>query len=476
MGLALSQPGRGRAADPLHAGPLFDTFDLTLASGYRSEILGPLFYSQQKEAERTWAIPPLLSYARDPELDVSEFDFVYPVLTCDRYGDQYRWQLFQLLSLAGGPSPDETARDRFTLFPLYFQQRSSDPTQNYTAVFPFYGHLKNRFFRDEIFFVLFPCYGQTRKRDVMTDNYLYPIFHLRKGDGLRGWQFWPLVGHEHKVVTTRTNGFQEIETIGGHDKFFALWPIFFNHKSGLGTENPVWQQGVLPLYSLERSPQRDSTTVLWPFFSRIDDRQKKYREWELPWPLVVFARGEGKTTSRVFPFFSQAHSATLESDFYMWPVYKYKRIHADPLDYRRTRILYFLYSNTTERSTETGAALRRVYFWPLFTHTRDFNGNSRWQFVAPLEPFVPGAHKIERDYSPVWSVWRWEHNPRTGASSQSLLWNLFRRDVTPAQKRVSFLFGLFQSQSGPSGTQVRLFYIPLGKSRAAAPQTASRGS
>ena len=175
-------------------------------------------------------MPPLLSYTRDPATESEEFDFLYPVMTYDRYGDQYRWQFFQLLSFAGGPTQQETARDRFTLFPLYFQQRSSDPSENYTAVFPFYGHLKHRLFRDEIFFVMFPLYSQTRKKDVVTDNYLWPFFDLRHGDGLHGWQFWPLVGNEHKDVTTQTNGFGDVKTIGGHDSFFALWPLFFNDQ------------------------------------------------------------------------------------------------------------------------------------------------------------------------------------------------------------------------------------------------------
>ena len=331
---------------------------------------------------------PLLSYTRDPDTESKEFDFLYPVMTYDRYGDQYRWQFFQLLSFAGGPTQQESARDRFTLFPLYFQQRSSDPSENYTAVFPFYGHLKHRLFRDEIFFVMFPLYSETRKKDVVTDNYLWPFFHLRHGDGLHGWQFWPLVGNEHKDVTTQTNGFNEVKTIGGHDSFFALWPLFFNNKSGIGTTNAQWQQASIPAYSLLRSPLRDSTTVIWPFFNYVDDREKKYREWDAPWPLIVFARGEGKTTTRVWPFFSQAHNATLESDFYLWPIYKYNRVHSAPLDSRRTRICFFLYSDLTEKNTETEAARRRVDFWPFFTYRRDFNGNSRLQVLALLEPFL----------------------------------------------------------------------------------------
>ena len=85
---------------------------------------------------------------------------------------------------------------------------------------------------------------------------------------------------------------------------------------------------------------------------------------------------------------------------------------------------------------------------------------------APLETFVHGSHKTERDYSPVWSVWRSERNVQTGAASQSLLWNLYRHEVAPGHKKVSALFGLFQQQSDASGKHLRLFYLPLGKTAA----------
>ena len=451
-----------------HAGFLYDEFDLTLTPGHRTEAVGPFFYSQEKETQRIWAVPPVLSYTRDPGTESKEVDFLYPVLTYDRYGEQYRWQFFQILSFSGGPSQQEPVRDRFTLFPLYFQQRSSDPSENYTAVFPFYGHLKHRFFRDDIFFVMFPLYGETRKKDVVTDNYLYPMVSLRHGDGLHGWKVWPLAGNEHKDITTETNGFNDVTTISGHDNFFALWPLFFNDRSGIGTTNEQWQQSSIPFYSLLRSPNRDSTTVIWPFFNYVDDREKKYREWDAPWPLIVFARGEGKTTTRVWPFYSQAHSPTLESDFYLWPIYKYNRLRSAPLDSRRTRICFYLYSDRTDQNTETQTARRRVDFWPLYTYHCDVNGNSRLQIIAVLEPFLPTSKSIERDYSPLWSFWRSEKSPRSGAASQSLLWNLYRHESRPDSKKCSLLFGLFQYQSGSKGKNVRLFYIPLSRTKAPA--------
>jgi hypothetical protein len=456
-GLAISASA---LAGDFRAGPLFDQFPLTLDSGHRTEALGPLFYNEQRDTQWTWAVPPLLSYSADPTVQLKETDFLYPIMTYDRYGDQYRWQFLQLLSFSGGPSTEDV-RSRFTLFPLYFQQRSSNPDENYTAIAPFYGHIKHHLFRDEIYFVMLPLFSETRKKDVVTDNYVYPLFHLRHGDGLRGWQFWPLLGYEQKAVTTQTNGFNELQTIPGHQSAFVLWPIYFNDHTGIGTTNVTWQQGVLPLYSLERSPQRSVSTVIWPFFSHIEDRAKKYNEWDAPWPLIEFAHGEGKTTTRVFPFFSQSHNAILEDNFYLWPIYKYNRAQLPPLDRERHRIAFFLYSDTIDKNTETGASTRKTYLFPFFIHHRDFKGNTRLQVLALLEPFTQGSHKMTRDYSPLWSVWRAERNPNTQANSQSLLWNLYRRDASVAEKKVSLLFGLFQYQSTSQGNRVRLFYIPL---------------
>jgi hypothetical protein len=459
FGCLVALSGFGAALD--HAGPLFDRHPLTLFPGEETQAAGPLFYDRRQGEEHTWAVPPLLSYTQDPGVPLAEFDFLYPLLTYDRYGSQFRWQFFQVLSYSGGPSPGEKERNRFTLFPIYFQQRSSRPEENYTAVAPFYGHLKDRLFRNEIFFVMFPLYSKTRKGQVITENYLFPFFDRSYGGGVRGWQFWPIIGHDHKEITTRTNGFNEVETVPGYDSRFVLWPLYYNQHAGLGSDNPDWQQGVLPLYALERSPQRDSTTVLWPFFSYVNDRGKKYHEWDAPWPLVEFAGGEGKHTTRVWPFFSHARSPELEDNFYLWPVYKYDAIHAPPLERSRRRIAFFVYSDIREQNTETGQSKRRTDLWPLLTRRREFNGDTRLQLLAPLEVWTLGSHKIERDWSPVWSVWVSKHQAQTGAASQSLLWNLYRRDTAPGSRRVSALFGLFQYHADPTAKRLRLFYVPL---------------
>src|SRR5690349_9538530 len=48
--------------DPGDFGPLFDNFPLTLQQGRRTEIAGPFYYSEQKETQHTWAIPPFFAH------------------------------------------------------------------------------------------------------------------------------------------------------------------------------------------------------------------------------------------------------------------------------------------------------------------------------------------------------------------------------------------------------------------------------
>ena len=82
-----------------------------------------------------------------------------------------------------------------------------------------------------------------------------------------------------------------------------------------------------------------------------------------------------------------------------------------------------------------------------------------------MEPLLPNNKSIDRNDSPLWSLWRSEKNAKTGAASQSLLWNLYRRETAPETRKCSLLFGLFQYHSGAEGKRLRLFYVPVFKSR-----------
>jgi hypothetical protein len=162
---------------------------------------------------------------------------------------------------------------------------------------------------------MFPAYSRTQKRDVVNDNYLYPFFNVRHGDGMHGWQFWPFYGTEHKVVTTTTNDWGEVITNGGHDQYFALWPIHFRQNNGIGTDSPEKFSADLPFYSSFRSPQRDETSVLWPFFNWINDRTKNTTNGKCPGRLSWWRVAKGKRACASFPFTATCHNRYFQRRF-----------------------------------------------------------------------------------------------------------------------------------------------------------------
>jgi hypothetical protein len=469
LALFFTFPAAADTDDESIFGPAFSKFRLTLQSGYREEAAGPLYYSQQAERETQMALPPFYCQTFTPDVGWAEWEIFYPIIDYRRFGSEYRLQIVELFSFSGGNAQETPGVRRFTLFPIYFQLRSPDTNLNYTALVPIYGNLKNRLFRDDIKFVLFPLYSETRKRDVVTDNYVYPIFHLRHGDHMTGWQVWPLMGAEHKEPTSSTNSLDEVKVDGGYDHFFAIWPFYLTGRTGLGTTNPATSLTILPFYNRLRSPQRDESCYGWPIgCNSIDDREKNYVEHDVLWPFVVRARGS-KTVTRYFPFYSRAHNLNLESDFYAWPIYKFNRLESAPLERRRTRIFLFLYSDTVERNTQSGEFKRRVDFWPFYTFHRDLNGDRRLEAMALVEPLFPNNRSVTREYSQVWAFWRTEHNARTGDATQSLLWNLYRRETNARAKKFSLLFGLLQYQSTTRGASWRVAYCNFGKKPAQPP-------
>ena len=197
------------AEEPLSAGFLYDRFPLTLDSGRRTEAVGPLYATEERWPEdavppgtdpleatppvtkiaRTFTLAPLFNWNSEPLVENVSWDLAYPVITYDRYGGEYKLQVFQMLSFSGGRTQAHAEGKAFTLVPFFWYRHSAqDPSLNYAAFWPFYGYLQKRLFRDETRFILWPVYAQTRKRDVITDNYLVPFVHVRRGDGLKGWQ------------------------------------------------------------------------------------------------------------------------------------------------------------------------------------------------------------------------------------------------------------------------------------------------
>lgn len=468
-GLLASLAAHG-ASPAVTRGPAWHEFPQTLQPGTATEAVGPLWGEARGDGEWTWRLSPLVAHHEDAGTERSEYEVLYPVFTYDRFGTEYAARFLQFLEVTGSRTVDDESRDRRTLFPFFFYQKSTAPTNGYWAVLPLYGTVKNRLFRDEVSWVLAPLWVSSRKRDVRTDNVLLPFFSWRQGGGVRGWQAWPLAGSETKEVTHRKDADGEDILVPGHSRSFVALPFFIHERTGLGTPEAVTNRFYFPFYTETRSAAMDHTSVL--FFGHRTNRAEQFTEWSTPWPFIGRADGPGKTARRVWPLFGHAETPGVSSDFLLWPLYTRRGAHGPSFERTRTRLLYFGYSDQRFSNPDVaGAEFHRRDLWPLFTYRRELNGQTRLQVLAPAEPLLPNNKSFERLYSPVWSLYRAESDPKAGRASQSLLWNLWRRDVTPEGRRTSFLFGLFQAET--SGGTRRWHFLRRPAARGTPPPAAA---
>lgn len=445
-------------ADPFStwtAGPFYSRFKLTLEEGERTEILGPLFHQQTTPETREWGVSPLFSYLNLEETDRDHIDILYPLMTFDRIGQEKRFQIFQLLSFSAGQKQSGNEARRLSLFPFYFHQRSEDSEENYTALFPVHGRIKNRFLRDEIRFTAFPIYSQSKKKGVVTDNVFYPIFHLRKGDHVEGWQVWPFVGYESREpVSVIDDVTGEAKVVPGYRKRFFLWPIVLQEDGGLGTDIPRKQRAVLPFYYRDHSSEKTFTSVLWPFFNYTIDHAQDYREWGFPWPFFSVAKGEGKESIRFWPIYGKTRVDTLTGTFFAWPLYRSKFNESQDVAIKRSSVFFYLYNRREETNKQSGQKALRILAWPFLEYRREMNGDETVQFPALLEPLLPGNKSIKRNWSPLWSLWRAEENVLKDTRTESLLWNFYRRERRGEETRMSVLFGLLHFKKDSEGSRL----------------------
>lgn len=460
-GLAAVLLAAAIASPAQDAGPLYDEFSLTLREGRRTEILGPLFSWERDLEQTTWAVHPLLSVQRHHAVDRLSVEVLYPLSTYDRSGTEQRWQFFQILSWSAGADQDDRITERWTLFPVWFWQGSDDPKRRAWALFPLYGRLERRLFRDEIEFVLFPLWSRTRKRDVVTENWLYPLFHSRYGEGLHGWQFFPVYGREEKAPTWRTNAWGETEAVPGHSKRFIFWPLFLESHRDPGGPTDMRQKLFVPFYAETSAPHYQQRSWGWPLgLSLSSNALTGYRETAAPWPFVVHGDGPGRSTRRFWPLYGSSVTTNQTRSFFLWPLWQERSSRSAVADRHERRVGLIVYRDAEVRLPE-GRRLQRS-LWPLYTFRQDEDGRSRCQILAPLEPLLPGHPSLERNYSPLWSVWRAESDPATGRASQSLLWNLWRQEQSPQSRKGSLLLGLIRYEShAEQGSRWRLLGLPV---------------
>jgi hypothetical protein len=478
---SLGLPAGGRAEDDppgtLNLWPIYDDRVDPLDRARDRSGLGPVLWSSRSlDGDiKEYAVRPLFFWREEVANRKLEWDFLYPLMSYRRLEGDWEFQFIHFLSGRGEGSPQAGREEHRDFFPFYFSGVRENG-EKYFGVLPFWGKAYDRFFGEEWEWVMFPLYARFVRSGTETQFFPWPFISVTRGvepePAHRGFRVVPLYGQEVKE--------------GVFEKYFALWPLFLYQRTGLDGDEPEETLSILPFYVSQRSPKRDSTTILWPIFTYTDDRQQQYEMWDVAWPFFKYARGEGRQTFRLLPFYMDDHKI-LRNQFLFKEIRFRDRAVLYPLYVRneeeypdsrkvRDRILWYLYSDAREDGRDGSS--RRIDAWPFFLYERDREGAVRFQALALLEGFMPANEWVERSYSPLWSIYTYRANA-AGESVYSFLWNLLRHEETNTglsievlgplltyreageDSKFSLLGGLFQYEAHQGERSVRLFGNPL---------------
>lgn len=435
-------PPKGDPGEIVTLWPLFD-YRSSPATGYSNlSILGPLFKREHSGSTATTAIRPLFSTISTPESN--ESDILYPLASTgssESSSDSQFLKLFQRhVSRAGTPEEKSDAM----LFPFYISG-TSEKYGPYTSVFPFYGDIYERFWRDEYHYVLFPLYGRTVKKGSTSTNWLYPIFNTVSGEKESGFAFWPLYGQSAKE--------------GVYEKRFVLWPFYSSETLGKDTDNPTQSLNLLPFYASSASPQRSATYAPWPFCGVVRDSTGTAVERDFFWPFWMTASNKDSSTERFIPFYAESHVKDTSSRWIMWPLYRHEGIDSPKFRQDKSSLLYFLFSRSDESWPQAGKDRARSAFWPLYAWKRDEDGMRTLSFPAIVEPVI-WNDGVERNWAPLWRIFiaKWDGH---GNGATSILWNLYWREKRGDESAWE-LSPLVSYRSTGAGTEFRLLKGLLG--------------
>jgi hypothetical protein len=466
--VALAPPVRGEDGKADAAGtivsfwPLFDYRESPREGFSNLSLLGPLFKFESLGTGRQRAVRPLFYQRADVKAETADTEYLYPLVSTNTSPSETSVQALKLYQKHIYRKDEEQKREQGTmLFPFYISGTSAKHGP-YTSVFPFYGDIYDRFWRDEYHYVLFPLYGRTVNRGTTSTNYLYPFFNTVKGERESGFQFWPLYGEAAKE--------------GVYKRRFVLWPFYLDETRGLDGDNPVHKRYVLPLYAATDSPTVTARSYFWPFFGFRDDRATKEEERDYFWPFWMTVQGEKRAVTRFLPFYDAEKGKETTKQWYLWPLYRRDTLESPLFSQERERVLYFLYSDSLERWPKAGQERRRVAFWPLFVYERDPRGVRSLSLPAPVEP-VFDKEGIERSWAPLWRLYQQRWNESDAAVS--LLWNFYwheRRGTAFAGElfplyfyrsegestELSFLKGLVRYRTTGSTRGFSFFWLPFG--------------
>ncbi len=392
----------------------------------RQRILGPLWERRTgpSKNQTLHALRPF--YAREHAVSGwIHHDLLYPLGTGSTLGDDTEWRVL-IGWYQDYDTGDPESAWRLMILPIYFQGRSKGG-EDYFAIFPLGGRIRDLLLRDRIDFALFPLWMRSEVNGIETVSLLFPIFARTNDPRLRQLRVFPFYG--------------KIQRRDQYRKRFVMWPIWtdavWSYPRSYGSGFVLF-----PLYGRIRLSDQSAWLVLPPFFRH--NRSTRLVGGYYPWPFVQVEQGQ-RHKFYIWPLYGHRHQSGISYRFLLWPLVHQYRLDRGDRSLDTFKILPFFYSER-ERirypETETGAAppARRLELWPLGEWDCPSAGPRR----ICIPDLWPGRNlkPVDRSWAPWWTLYRMD---RSGADVDcEALWGLYRHRRYGTEARHFSLFPFYE--------------------------------
>lgn len=374
------------------------------------QALGPIFFSRSGGAADAFGMRPLWIRIEDNESDRSSFHLIYPLFNYRSDPQGSSWDILNTLRFSSFASEGRDPGQTLQLFPFFFLRLDPDPERQYFGIFPIAGEVRNMLGYDRIGWFFFPFSVQLERSGTTTVGMPWPFIRFMHGEGARGIHLWPLYGYARQE--------------GRYHRLYWLWPLGYKVRNELWKEQPFEAFGFLPFYARSSSDSAVSESYVWPFFGYTDSQQPEYFETRYLWPLFVQRRG-ASYINRWAPFYTHSIRPSQEKRWIMWPVYREAQWEDRGLLVERKQVLYFLYWQMRQSSIanpELAPAVKR-HVWPFYSSWDNGAGRRQLQVFSPLEVFFPQNDIVRVKYSPLFAIYRYQHEEGV-KTRHSLLWDM----------------------------------------------------
>ena len=444
------------------------------------DFLWPLFHFEKDESGGTdFRIRPLWRCVVDAREKRVEHEFLPPLGAVRMSEGETTARLLPLFFYREHMSEGaKGAWDRDWFFtPLLWGGSSSDG-EDYLALFPVYGKLRQFFTYDEWGFFLFPLYSWTERKRDYSRSIIWPLGGYGGGKEEGSFHWWralPFYG-------------QNIDP-GKSESYSVLWPFFHWGSDRLDSEHPYDKFFFFPIVGWRSGGAFLSWTFLWPFFRHshkvegMDEEagRGEFSSWDIVWPLFRYIHSslEDKNFDQwwIFPLIASTVTDNRDVLSLLWPLI-WLRQYQDSLQkrddhyflplywdytirYKKGRYKKGRYKKGTDGEFDAGED-KGFRLYPLLGYREDRAGKWRFRALAPYPWDGSNSEGVEEAYD--WAFTLVDiRGDKLGNSRTRTFANLYTsRNFAGKrwQASIPFLFNLVVDEGG--GSTLRLFqFIPI---------------